>query len=296
MSASHDVVGLDIGATKTLAARLASDGRLLQEARMPTPTTDDPEALADALAALVEPVRGEARALGVGAPGQVEPLTGRVTGLLNLPVGTLELGAHLTERLALPVHVLNDTQAATYGEWQHGAARGAEHVLGLFVGTGVGGGLVSEDQLVRGATGTAGHVGHLIVEPDGPACSCGHRGCLEALCSGWAIARAAEAPDAQTVAERAEAGDSQARAVLERACQALARGVTGLVNVLDPDVVVLGGGVIGGQPWMVEQVSQAVAEHALASPAGHARVVAAELGACAGVVGAGAWALAQQRG
>jgi glucokinase len=242
----------------------------------------------------------------------VDPRTGAVRYAPNLRWRDFPLRARLEEAVDLPVWVLNDVQAATYGEWLHGAGRGAEHLVTLFVGTGIGGGVVLDGRLIHGCDGTAGEIGHMKIDRAGPQCTCGRQGCLEAYAGGWAIARRArealqdeagrgsvlleaaggraDAVTAETVSAAYHLGDPLAARLVEEIAVALATGVASVVSGFNPCLVILGGGVIEGIPALVSLIRTEVAARALEVPAASVRIVTAALGRHAGAVGAAAWA------
>lgn len=300
-------VGLDIGGTKMVAALVDRDGAILVERRVDTPV--DGERRTAELVALVDGLRREydlhTTTVGVGAAGLVD-LDGVVRYAPNLDWRDYPLRRLLESRLGLPVRVENDAAVAAWGEYVVGAGRDAAGgALMLTVGTGVGGGLVTDGRLMRGAHGLAAEFGHIIIAEGGPRCPCGNHGCLEALSSGTAIGRAArEAVAARTLPEgsvlydvddlsgtdvtvAAQAGDDGAHAVLTEAGWWLGVGIASLVNSLDPEVVLIGGGVLSAGALLLDPAVEAY----------HARVVAreyrivppvlrAELGDDAGLIGA----------
>ena len=240
----------------------------------------------------------------------MDPESGTVLHAPNLGWDDFPLGGRLREALGLPTFVLNDVQAATVGEWRYGAAQGEDHVVCMFLGTGLGGGVLSNGELVRGCAGSAGELGHITVELNGPPCTCGRRGCLEALVGGWAIARRArqmverdsdsgllrradgdpEKITAETVAEAFQDGDPLARELVKDVGTALSAGAGSVVNALNPCVLVLGGGVIEGIPELLELVRQGIEERALDAALRPLRIVEAQLGERAAAIGAATWA------
>jgi glucokinase len=214
--------------------------------------------------------------------------------------------------------VLNDVQAITYGECRRGVGRGTRNLVCVFAGTGVGGGIVIGGELVRGSSGNAGEFGHMTIERNGPPCSCGNRGCLEAFVGGWAIARrareaAAAEParaaallrlaggvaadlSAAVVAQAAAQGDGLARALVEETGTALGVGLAAIANALNPELLILGGGIVEGMPDLVEIAEQELRRRALAAALKPLRVVRSKLGADAGVIGAALFARETTRG
>ena len=297
---------MDLGGTKCLAVVL-EDGRVVDERRVPTPVGED--ALLDTLAAVAVDVQagGPAEGVGVGVPGLVDR-QGVLRFAPNLPgVADLAIGAELAARLGLPVRVDNDATCAAWGERQAGAARGYDDVLVVALGTGIGGGIIVDGVLLRGANGFAGEVGHMIVDPAGPPCPCGKRGCWERFASGSGLGRlgriAAEAGHAarmvalaggdptrirgEHVTVAAAEGDAEAIAVLADFGWWVALGLANLANVFDPQAFVLGGGLVEAGELLLAPVRTAFAD--LVTGAAHRpsiAIVPATLGDHAGAVGA----------
>ena len=264
--------GIDLGGTKIQAAVIAPDGEVLGDSRHPTPAEGGPADVVTAMAtALREAAKAvgaepsELKGVGVGSPGAVDSATGNVSSARNLPgwEGTFGLGEALAEDLGTPVRVGNDVQVATEGEFHLGAGKGAESLIGVFWGTGVGGGLVLDGKPWVGQ-GAAGEIGHMVIRRNGARCPCGRRGCLEAYAGRAAMeARARREHQRGTethlfhlmhhydkprltsgIWERAlDDGDSLAESLIRRAVRALGAGIASAVNLLDPEVVILGGGM-----------------------------------------------------
>ena len=286
-------VGVDVGGTKVLAIAIGASGDVVRgEARTPTPETSDE--LIEVIAAAAKTAASEAGAalgaVGVGVPGLVDS-DGVMRFAANLPGMTeLPLRKIFTERLGVPVVVDNDANAAAWGERCSGAGGGANDLLMVTIGTGIGGGIVLNGELYRGAHGMAGEIGHTVVQLDGEPCSCGQRGCWEKYASGSAlnrIGRAAGFDSSEMVVARAGDGDAAALDVMNTFARWMAIGLAGLVNTLDPSVIVLGGGLIEAgdlllKPlcdWMAKLVEGG--EHRPAVP-----LLAATLGERAGAIGA----------
>lgn len=259
---SSTAIGVDIGGTKVNALRVTVDGEVLARATLPTP--EDAETPIDVLIEVARSVLDDdVRVVGVGAAGLLERSTGVVRFAPNIAWREAPILDRVHVALDLPTLVDNDCTTAGFGEWRLGAGKGFDDVLYVGVGTGIGGGIVMGGRLERGARGFAGEIGHFIVEPDGPECGCGNRGCWEVVASGHAImldgrdavdrhAHSAIAemaggdPERVTgtlVTEAARAGDPTARGILAEVGHRLGQGIAGLVNVLDPGVVIVGGGV-----------------------------------------------------
>jgi glucokinase len=310
-------LGLDLGGTKVLGVALSERGEVVAECKRPTPRGED--ALIDALGAVAEELRsttsaeGEVTAVGVGAPGLVDR-DGVLRAAPNLPgVDQLPLRASLTSRLGLPVRADNDATCAAWGEHQLGAARGKEHVVVATLGTGIGGGIITDGRLYRGANGFAGEIGHMVVEPHGPLCPCGQRGCWERYASGSGLGRLAreaahagqaprvlelagddpEAVRGEHVTRAAIEGDPGARAVFDRFAWWLALGLANLANAFDPEMFVIGGGLVEAGDVLFEPTRLAFTDLVEAADRRPGiSIVAAELGERAGAMGAAALACA----
>lgn len=303
------VVALDIGGTKTLSALVDSYGHVLARRRMETPQKGPgpfTEAVAREVAALLAGAglrREDVLGLGAGAPGPLDPATGVVfeppnlEGWRDVPLADL-----LSEATGIRAVIENDANAAAVGEAWVGAGVGLRDLIYITVSTGIGGGLIFGGELYHGVSGTAGEIGHMTIEPDGPTCTCGRRGHLEILASGTAIGRmAAEAvragrpsslgalPEeeitAAAVAAAAAAGDVLAIEVYARAGGHIGVAAASLVNVLNPQMIVFGGGVSKAGELLLAPVRQAVRERAFERPAEAVRIVQAALGDDVGVVG-----------
>lgn len=289
------VLALDVGGTKLAAALVDDDGTVVRAARCPTPRDPWP-----ACVQLLERVRDGGRVDGVGA-GCGGPMAwpGGVVSPLNMPVWqAFPLRQALSELFPdVPVRVHNDAVCFAIGEHWRGAGRGEPDLLGVVVSTGVGAGVVLGGRVLDGATGGAGHVGHLVVDPDGPVCGCGGRGCLEAVARGpavvaWARERGCAAADGKALAAMAASGDDVARQALGRAGRALGVAFAGAAALLDLRLVVVGGGLSRAGPPLWNPLLSAAAEHARLPFTAGLRVLPAALGREAGLVGAAALVLA----
>jgi len=285
------VLAVDVGGTKLAAALVGPDGRVTREARVPTDRADP----WPGLARLVDDVRAgvDVEAVGVGCGGPMTWPAGEISPL-NLPAWRgFPLRATLAEHLGAPVRLHNDAVCMALGEHWLGAGRGVDDLLGMVVSTGVGGGLVLGGRLVDGASGNAGHVGHLVVEPDGPTCGCGGRGCLEAVARGPAVvararARGSAARDGRELVGAAAGGDAVAREELGRAGRALGIGIAGAAALLDVRVVAVGGGLAAAGDALWSPLREELARRARIGFLAPLRVLPAELGQRAGIVGAAA--------
>jgi glucokinase len=300
--------GVDLGGTNVRVALVDPDGTIVEQRRAPTPQTLD--GIVDHITGAVRcfaVLRPDACALGVGAAGMVDRdgvihYSPNVPAFIEAPVRD-----RLVESVGLPTIVDNDANVAAVAELTHGAARGKRDVLVVTLGTGVGGGIVTGGQVLRGANGFAAEIGHFQVDPDGPLCACGQRGHWEALASGTALghlgrtrAAAGEAPsvlaraggDADAVegvhvGEAAQAGAADAIAIIADYARQVALGLVGLVNILDPELVVVSGGLIDLGDELLTPLREAFVgriEGAAYRPV--VPIVRAELGGHAGVIGA----------
>lgn len=313
------VLSLDIGGTKLAVGVVTADGEVHGLVIEPTRRWEGPDAViarlfelghrAVAAAGLDRPVD----AVGISCGGPLDSSTGVLISPPHLP-GWLDvpLGSMARDEFGVPAFLENDATAAALGEHRFGAARGVRTMIYLTISTGVGGGAVIDGRLHRGAAGNGGELGHLMVRPGGRPCTCGRRGCLEAYVSGTNIAdraveglrggrvspdgspsslAAIEQPTAADVAAAALAGDEYARAVWTETTDVLGQALTDLVNVFEPELVVLGGGVTRSGAMLLDPVAEAVARDAMPPAAKAARVVLAGLGDVVCVVGAGVVAL-----
>ena len=296
-------IGIDLGGTKTEGVLLAEDGRVVSRRRVETPAREGYEAIVDAVAGLVEVLERDAdgrATVGVGIPGTVSADTGLVKNANTTCLIGRPLDRDLADRLGRPVRVQNDANCFAVAEAVGGAGRDGRVVFGVILGTGVGGGLVFDGTARVGRHGIAGEWGHSPIEdrdPDGPpapACYCGQHGCVETRLSGPAYeadyARLAGLADARVrapeITRRAEAGDTAAQQAVTRYLAFFGEGLARVLHVVDPDVVVLGGGM-ANNPWLLERGPAAV-EAVLFNPVLTTPIRRHELGDSAGVFGA-AW-------
>lgn len=285
------VIGVDLGGTKILAARLDRDGTIEERCEVPTPTGSQEELLAG-IAEAVERLAGERfAAIGLGVPSVLDRRTGRSLDSINIPLADVSLPDLLSERFGVPAAVENDANVAALAEWRLGAGRGAENVVVLTLGTGVGGGLILDGELYRGWA----ELGHVVVVADGPPCqgTCTGRGHLEAVASGNAADRAAErlwgeGANAELLVGRAEEGDPEAVEALAGIGHLLGAAIGSFANTFNPDVTVVGGGFGEAAAEFLFPAALEVARREALEPArAGLRIVKAELGSEAGVVGAG---------
>src|SRR3954470_23355064 len=295
------VIGVDLGGTKLRAGVVDSEARIHHRTHRVAQGLDQPALLATTEAAAREALEAsgqEVSAVGFGIPALIDPARGVVTFCNHLPLEGLAFADAMSERLGLPGFADNDANVALLAEHRLGAAQGTRNAMLLTLGTGIGGGLIVDGELYRGTRGAAGELGHVVVDMNGPPCpgKCPNRGCLEALASGtalgWEGARrgVSVAPGAaevtgERVTELAHAGDPAARGAVATLGRALGAGISGLVNAFDPEVVVVGGGVIAlGELLLAPAREEAAAR--LGPPAHGTPIVAARFGDEAGMIGA----------
>jgi glucokinase len=299
------VLALDIGGTKMAAALVDPGGRVMQSNRVDTPkgARADAEALWRTLTGLVRSVVDDTVSIGGVGVGCGGPMTWPAAEVspLNIPGWRdFPLRARLVDMFpGAPVRVHNDAVCVAVGEHWRGAGRGVANLLGMVVSTGVGGGLVLGNRLIDGASGNAGHIGHVVVDPAGPDCSCGGQGCLEAFASGPRLAQwardlgwqSATDDSARELAADAARGHEVASRAMHRAGQALGVAIASAAHLLDLDVVAIGGGLSQAGPLLFDPLETAFRRHARMGYAREVRVVPAELGQQAGLVGAAALVL-----
>lgn len=299
---SNPSIGIDVGGTKCLGVVLDGD-RVLAEVRHPTPRS--PMGIIDTLATIVGEL-GDLPAVGVGVPGLVTR-EGVIRASPNLTdVADFDVAGSLSTRLGRPVVVDNDATCAAVAEWRAGAARGHRDAVIVTLGTGIGGGLIVDDRVVRGAHGFAGEVGHMVVDPNGPSCPCGRRGCWERFASGTALGAMGRAVvrggglaaitslvddvadlRGEQICELAGRGDVEAVGIIDEFAHWVALGLVGLANILDPSCIVIGGGLTASREVLMEPVRRHFAA-LLYSPElrPHPRLEVARFGEVAGAVGA----------
>jgi glucokinase len=311
------VIGVDLGGTKAIAGAVDSRLGVHYRTRRDVPTADLP-ALLRTLTEIVEEVRsaigGDVEAVGFGIPCLIDQDRGLAASSVHLPINGIAFADVMAERLGLPTFMDNDGNLALLAEHRFGAAQGERNAVMLTLGTGIAGGILVGGEIYRGSQGAAGEFGHMVVWADGPVCGggCPNRGCLEALVSGTALVREALAvaqrkPQSKLglalasgreitgplVTELGHDGDPDALAVLAGIGEWLGIGLTNIVNIFNPDVVVIGGGVIAAGELFLAPARRVLSERALALPAEHVEVLAAHFGAESGMLGAAVFAREQ---
>jgi len=307
-----EIIGVDLGGTKMLLGVLAPDSELLWESREAS-TGRTEEELVDLLVREVEEARAArpgVAAVGLGIPATIDHEKGVALSAVNLPLEDVPVRDLLGARAGLPVFVDNDATVAALAEHLYGAARGAENAVMLTIGTGIGGGLVLGGEIYRGSSGAGAELGHTVIEVDGLPCqgNCPGRGCVEAYASGTALGREGRAAaerepdsalgrmlagggeiDGKAVTDAALAGDATARQVFDLVGRYLGVALTSFANIFEPEVFVIGGGVIAAGDLLLDPARREIEARAL-PPMKRIPVVAAELGNDAGMIGAAAMA------
>ncbi|TJY40843.1 ROK family protein [Cohnella pontilimi] len=312
MTMESAFAGIDLGGTKMLGVIVDQNGRVLVSEEQPTLAAEGPDAVITRMASLVRRLIEESGRLvsgvGVATAGTLDPKDGTVQFAGNLGWTQVPLGRTLERDLGLRVTVENDANAAAYGEWKAGAGRGTRDCVFVTVSTGIGGGIVSDGKLIRGRSSSAGELGHITIDWNGPLCPCGNVGCLELYASGTAIGKAAAAAAAageaeglallqlaggqadritsREVAQAAASGDPLSQRILREAGRALGIGLVSLVHVANPELIILGGGASRiGEP-LLGPMEETFRKYAIASLGEGVRIVPPQLGAQAGAIGA----------
>jgi glucokinase len=308
------ILGIDLGGTKVQAAVLDSDARIVGRARAKTRAWRNDEEVFATITQIGHRAIEDAcitpsnlAAVAIGAPGPIDSDTGYIIESVNLGFTNFPLGPRLSDEFGCQTIVENDVNAGVYGEFKAGAARGARNVVGIFVGTGIGGGLILNGALHRGFSGNAGEIGHIIVKAGGPRCNCGNRGCLEAVASRTAITREVRKAikrGRQSLASKLlnkntdllsgkelkslyDSGDEVVTEIVKDAARLIGIGIGSLMNLLAPEVIVLGGGVVEAfGATFVERIDRTARRIAFDINSKDVRITRVELGDDAGVIGA----------
>ncbi len=315
MTGELRVVAVDLGGTNLRAAVIGSSGTIEHRQSIPTNAEEGADQVLQRMAQLVVSVAkaaelSQSTVVGVAAPGPLNPKTGIVQFTPNLPGWRdYPLRDQLARLTGFHVVVENDANCAVVGEARFGAAKGASEVIYLGLGTGVGGGAIANGRLVSGINGLGGELGHVCVAIDGPRCTCGSIGCLEAFTAGWAIGREGELVAAtsdgaalrnaangrevtpRAVIQAAQEGDAAALAILERSGRALAAAIGAFINTFNPELIVIGGGLGVGDSFITSAARKSIPEYSFRAQREAASIVVAKLGEDSGLFGAGALAL-----
>lgn len=318
MSTDSWVAGVDLGGTKIKIIQVNTDNSIGEQVKYPTNVEGGPEAvdleIIEAVDELAKTIGTKPKAIGIGVAGQVDGQTGAVKFAPNLKWKNVPLQADIHKMSGLPVVVTNDVRAATWGEWLNGAGKGTNDLICVFIGTGIGGGIVSGGQMLDGFNNTAGEIGHITVSLNGPDCTCGNNGCMEAFAGGWALSQLARDailanPDlgkkiinlaggdrrqikGQHVMEAAvHDKDTLAIEIVDQAIEALGAGISSLVNSFSPQRIIFGGGVVEGNLWLVDRITPIISERSLGAALEGLDITKAQLHNDAGAIGAGALAI-----
>jgi glucokinase len=312
------VVGVDVGGTKVAAGLVDRDGEIRAQTRAPMVGNGDAsdglaavESAIDALLSRDAQVRNQIRGIGICSPGPLDPMTGVVVNPPNLPCWrNFPLAAKIAEIYHVPVKIENDANAAALAEAYWGAGRGYRHIFYAGIGTGIGTGIVFEKRIYNGRTGAAGEGGHMSIDYHGPRCGCGKPGCIEILAAGPAIARRAraklaadpstgssllglahgniEAVSSEMVGQAYAAGDPLAKQILQETVALLALWLSNIIDLLEPDAIIIGGGVAAMLGPFFDDLSQEIAEYCINSRSSEIPLLKARYGADSGIAGGAA--------
>ena len=316
-------IGIDLGGTKILTALADAQGNIINDTRIPTEADRGSETVLKNIHKSIKKVLSDGdlhkdniEAIGIGSPGPLDLEQGLIVGAANLPFKKFPLVKSIEERTGIPVYLQNDANTAALGENVFGAGKKVENMIYVTVSTGVGGGIIIDGDIYFGVNGNAGEIGHMTVDPDGPICGCGRHGCLESFSSGTAIARMGreavknnqselidqlvegdlEQIDAEIVAKAAREGDQKAKEIYKTAGKYLGLGLANLVNIVNPEMIVLGGGVMNAEDLFIVEMKKSLNKLALAAPLDIVKLARAELGDEIGVRGAVAVAMKKVEG
>jgi glucokinase len=318
----NPVLAIDLGGTKFLAAVISSRGEIVCRQYKPTLADEGTDAVVNRILYTIDNLRSRTNlgpsslsCIAIAAAGAIDSVRGIVTDSPNLPGWhDIPLKDLMEKATGIRTLVMNDASAAALGEYTFGAGRGVHNLIYLTVSTGIGGGIIVNGKLYNGASGSAGEIGHTTIDINGPYCSCGNIGCLEMLASGKAVAREAQRVisqgtktsilefaegelqnvTAQTVAAAAQKGDAVAKAIVAKAANYLGVGIVNLVNIFNPDMIVVGGGMAKMGDMLLDGARKVVTERAFQLPGQLVRIVPSQLGDDAGILGAVAFARTSQ--
>lgn len=304
-------IGLDLGGTKILAALIDGSGRMLTRIEYRTRSEQGESAVLERVFTAIQAVLDEnktnfkqIRGVGIATAGVIDSKNNILVFSSNLRWNNVPIGSLINERFRLPVRLSNDANAAAIAEWIWGAGIGKQHLIYITISTGIGAGIISGGHLITGITDNAGEIGHISVDLDGPICRCGNRGCLENYASGTAIAQFAkqqlmdgaesiffndesfERIAAKDLAKAAESGDPFAIDIFKRAGYYLGAGITNLIHIFNPEMIVFGGGVMNAAHILLPVITQTVKQRCIGAMAKQVTYQKSFLGAEAGVIGA----------
>lgn len=310
-------IGIDLGGTKISAALVDNSGKIIEQLLVSTDVSGGEKAVQNQLVTMVRQLNKSSNSIvgiGIGIPGQIEKKTGVVVFAPNLKWRNVPLLENLQKEIKLPIIFTNDVRAATWAEWIYGAGKGCADIVCCFVGTGIGGGIVSDGRILDGASNTFGEIGHIVIDYNGPLCTCGNKGCFEAIASGWAIGKIAQdlaAGDpqrghailqladgkidhitAKIVTQAFYQNDPLAKKIIDNTKQVLIAGCVSLVNGFNPCRLILGGGVIEGlkDSGIIQEIEIGVKKNALKAATSNLEILPSFFRGDAGMFGAAALA------
>jgi glucokinase len=286
-------IGVDVGGTKILAGIVDRQGEVARREERPTPLSSQDDLLAELDGTVEALLEDDVAGLGFGLPSTIDQRTGRAVSSVHIPLADIDFRDRMAERFGLPVAIDNDANAAAIAEWRLGAGRGASHAVVLTLGTGIGGGLILDGRPYRGSIGAGAELGHIVLEYGGAPCGAGCTGLghFEAVASGSAaddaaVQRFGVGADARDLVDAAKSGDEGAKEDLAEIGRRLGSGIASLVNIFNPEVVVLGGGFSDARDLLLAPARETLARDGLRPARDLVRIEWAVLGAEAGMVGA----------
>ncbi|GAH98673.1 unnamed protein product [marine sediment metagenome] len=317
------ILGVDLGGTKIATALATAQGEILARGRRPTPAQAGPDAVIKSICATIDKTLAAKRleppqllGIGIAAAGIIDSDKGKVVSSPNLPGWhEVPLRDAVEQRFGIPVYLGNDATLAALGEWRFGLKKGIANLIYITVSTGIGGGIIAGGKLYTGACGVAGEVGHMTIDMNGPKCNCGNIGCWETLASGTALAREAVKQiregaktsiielvngdiskiDAKVVGLAAKQGDELAKELISRLGYYLGVGLVNLVNIFNPELILIGGGVAKTGDLLLQPAIKVVKERAFSTPANAVKIKPALLGDDSGILGAVAFVLERSK-
>lgn len=312
-------IGIDVGGTKTGIALVGISGKIYRHDKFETEAASPDEVLNQIAGNVKEMIKlaPNVVAVGAGVAGQVDQNTGVLLFAPNLNWRNIPFQNHLQQALNLPVSITNDVRAAAWGEWLYGAGKGCNDIACVFVGTGIGGGIISGGRMLNGNSNTLGEVGHMIIDISGLRCTCGSKGCLQTIAGGQGMAKRAQEAikndpaygkgileaangkidqiTAKTIIDMSKKNDPLALLLLEDAKQALIAGCASIVNVFNPKRLILGGGIMYAMPEWIPQITKGINNFALDAATADLEVLPSKLREDSNVVGAAAFAFQSQK-
>ena len=308
-------IGIDIGGTKINIGVINCTGELKDFKQIATQVEEGPQRIIQdiekGIKTLLSSHSFSPSGIGIGIAGQIDPTEGVIKTSPNLKWFNVPLKAELVKSLDLPVIITNDVRAATWAEWLYGEGKNSDNLVCLFVGTGIGSGIVVDGKVLNGASNTAGEIGHITIDRQGDLCSCGNKGCWEVYAAGWGIAHQAKKKlknftgesaiiskglsiqqvTAKNVIEAYKQNDPLAQEIIQQVSDDLVLGTVNVINFFNPEKVILGGGIINALPNLVDYIAKEIPQRAIKVSTQHAQIVKAKFLSDAGMIGAGALAL-----